>query len=90
MDCDLILPFGQAKDVRAEMLAFEHTLGAHTHEFGGFPSTPFHDGYHDYNERIEAWMTSRETPERIASWLDGYAAGAFAKHLERKWKRGQR
>jgi hypothetical protein len=92
--CDLcfaLLPFGQSLNPYAEQLAFDFLLGKFNHLTGGFPSVAFHDGYRQYDERVEAWLErsraldGESAASKIEEWLDDYAAGALALELENEW-----
>lgn len=87
--CFAQLPFGESLNPYVEQLAFDFLLGEFDHHVGGFPSVAFHDGYRNYDERVDAWVqaAARVGGERAArdaaDQLDDYAAGAFASELEK-------
>lgn len=65
-----------------EGLARAFLLGAFVCVTGGFPSVAFHDGYREYDERMEGWLAGRSSNEQKRQWETEYAAGAFARLLE--------
>lgn len=87
--CGAMLPIGQTLGDYAETLAFAFLGGEFEHVTGGFPTVAFHDGYRNYDERVEAWihnssrLDNERSAEKTQEWLDDYAAGAFARQLEK-------
>jgi 3',5'-cyclic AMP phosphodiesterase CpdA len=84
--CFALLPFGESLNPYVEQLAYDFLIGKFEHITGGFPSTAFHDGYRNYNERMESWRSAHNGDERQRQWfadqLEDYEAGAWAHHLE--------
>jgi hypothetical protein len=74
--CKLPLPFGQSLNTYTEDLAYRFLEG------GGFPSVAFHDGYRNYDCRMQSWVSSSD-PAWFARRVADYEAGAFARELER-------
>lgn len=92
--CFAMLPFGESLNPYVEQLAFDFLLGKFEHVTGGFPTTAFHDGYRNYDERMESWQQSavyyadQRRMSEMEDHHDDYAAGAFARHLEEEsWGR---
>ena len=67
-----------------EALAFAFLRGEFQSMRGGFPSVAFHDGYREYDERMESWLSGRIGAHERRKYETEYAAGAFALHLERE------
>lgn len=84
--CGEIFPIGPSVDDPAEWMAFAFLEGAFDSRPSGFPTTAFHDGYRNYNERMESWITGY--PEDVV-WINRklaeYAAGAFSRELSPIW-----
>ena len=92
-NCDLCgetLAFGPSIDDPVERMAFAFLLDDYGGMIGGFPSTAFHDGYRNYNERIESWIGRSSVVDFRDAWLirqlAEYNAGVLAKELEPIWE----
>lgn len=84
--CGKIFPIGPSGNDPVEWMAFAFLEGQFNDRISGFPSISFHDGYRNYNERFESWMSRYPYEDDwLSRRLDEYASGALAQELEPIW-----